>query len=571
MSASETAPDGGAGPDLGNSAATETSDEGLLTQLREFPAPFWIANTMEMLERLAYYGLRTVLPVYMVLSIEEGGPQFTHIQKGLIYAWWAAVQSFLPVVTGGYADRYGYKSTVGVSIAIKMAGYIVMAYATEMASAMTGGASDTVPGHETVFAIFAAGALLLAAGTAIFKPGLQGIIAVNLPDKRASLGWSVFYQLVNVGGFLGPILAGVMRLMAWKWVFISCAAIVALNYLLFFTFDEPEKPHAEEESRGVLRVFWDSAIGITEPRLMAFLVIFSGFWMMFYQLFDLLPNFIDDWVDSRDVVDTLVRPVFAMFGGEIPAQWKGHLPQEYMININAGMCMLFAFYIGFWTGKVRSMTAMVAGILVSAGAIYALGMSDNGWWTLLAIASFSLGELMASPTKLRYFAGIAPPGKKALYLGYVNATTGIGWAIGSTIAGELYEKSGDKVVLARRYLVEILGQDAAAVAKMAKTTVLPKLAALKGVDLEGARVLLWDTYEPWRVWGTFALIGVVSMAGLLVFDQITRREPEWEPFALIAVAGAVAAYSYGVMWSVIFAVLMGLWLVLHRVRPSWLP
>ena len=82
-------------------------------QLRSTNMVFWIANGMEMLERLAYYGLRTVLPIYMVLSVQSGGPEFDHVQKGLIFFWWAAVQSFLPVFTGGYADRYGYKLTVG--------------------------------------------------------------------------------------------------------------------------------------------------------------------------------------------------------------------------------------------------------------------------------------------------------------------------------------------------------------------------------------------------------------------------------------------------------------------------
>ncbi len=551
---------------------SDISDETLLEQLRDFPAPYWIANVMEMLERLAYYGLRTVLPVYMVLAVEEGGPQFTHIQKGAIYPAWAAVQSFLPVLTGGYADRYGYKMTVGVSIAIKCIGYLVMAYAVEMAAAFTGGASVGVPGHSAVYGIFMVGALALAGGTAIFKPGLQGIIAVNLPDKRSSLGWSVFYQIVNVRGFLGPILAGVMRLLAWKWVFIACAVIVTLNYLLFFTFDEPEKPDAGADAdRSFLKVLWDSAIGICEPRLMAFLVIFSGFWMMFYQLFDLLPNFIDDWVDSRSVIDNMVRPAFEFVGGGIPDQWHGHLPQEYMINVNAGMCMLFAFYVGYLTGKVRSMTAMIAGILVSAGAIWGLGASSNGWWTLFAIASFSMGELMASPTKLRYFAGIAPPGKKALYLGYVNATTGIGWAIGSNIAGKLYETKGDKVMLARKYLTEEAGMDATAVTEMAKSKVLPKLAELKGLDLEGVRELLWTTYEPQQIWATFALIGVVSMIGLLLFDRVTRAGKSWEAFALTGLSALIAGYTYGLEWGAIFAGLMLLWLGINKVKPGWLP
>ena len=71
--------------------AESPAQVGLWQQLTSFNLVFWIANTMEMLERLAYYGLRTVLPVYMVLAVESGGPEFSHEQKGMIFMWWAWV------------------------------------------------------------------------------------------------------------------------------------------------------------------------------------------------------------------------------------------------------------------------------------------------------------------------------------------------------------------------------------------------------------------------------------------------------------------------------------------------
>jgi len=553
-----------------------SSGASLGAQLQSFSRVFWIANTMEMLERLAYYGLRTVLPIYMVLSLEEGGPQFDHVQKGLIYAWWAAVQSGVPVFTGGYADRYGYKLTVAISIAIKIAGYLVMAYAVPMAAMLSGGESATVPGHATTFYVFTAGAMLLALGTAVFKPGLQGIIGTQLNKENGSVGWSVFYQLVNVGGFLGPFLAGWMRLMDWQWVFVSCAIIVALNYVFLFVFPEPDKPHVEKTTgfMGALKVLWQSAIGICEPRLMGFLVIFSGFWAMFHQLFDLLPNYIDDWVDSSMVADAIARPIL----GELPAEWGGNLPQEYMINLNAGMCMLLAFLIGYLTGKVRSMTAMIAGIVVAAGAIYSLGLTTNGWFILLAIAMFSLGELMSSPTKMRYFNNIAPPGKKGLYLGYINATGGIGWALGSIIAGSMYEEGGDKIVLARRYLTTELGQSAEAVEAMEKTAVLPKLMELTSQDAAGVRELLYTTYEPGFVWTHFALIGIVSMVGLILYDRITQAKATWEAPALVVMTTGIAGWTYsggdiwrGVITGGIFGGLMVVYMVLEKTAPHVLP
>ncbi len=525
--------------------ASDTSSLGFVDQFKSLSSTYWISNAMEMLERLAYYGLRTVLPVYMVLAVEQGGPQFDHIQKASIYFWWAAVQSFVPIVSGGYADTFGYKRTVGVSIGIKVAGYIVMAYAIELAAALSGGASVGVPGHPAVYGTFIAGALLLAFGTAIFKPGLQGIIATQIKKENASLGWALFYQLVNFGAFLGPPLAGVMRLMDWKYVFLSCAGIVSLNFLMFFTFSEPEDGKKAGPPDSFLTTLIQSAEGILEPRLISFLAIFSGFWAMFYQLFDLLPNFIDDWVDSSDIYAAVAVPLTGLFGSSPPEDWAGMVPQEHMININAGLIMLFAFAVGYATGRLRSMQAMIVGILVSALGILSLGLSTTGFWILGSIVIFSVGEMMASPTKMRYFSGIAPPGKKALYLGYVNATTGIGWSLGSLIAGSLYEEGGDKVVLARRYLVEEQGMAADAVDALAKSDVLPALGSKLAMAPIDVQHLLYDTYSPQSIWTWFTVIGVVSMVGLIAFDQITRRAKKWEEDALIVATALVTGICYG--------------------------
>ncbi len=555
---------------------TTEQTPGLLKQLVGYSFSFWIANIVEMFERLAYYGLRTVLPVYMVLSIDQGGPEFSHIQKGAIFAWWAAVQSGVPVFTGGYADRYGYKLTVAISIAIKIAGYLVMAFAVPLAGLMTNGASLSVKGDPYTFWIFTAGAILLALGTAVFKPGIQGIIGTQLNEANGSLGWSLFYQLVNVGGFLGPFLAGYMRLLAWEWVFISCALIVSVNYAFLLMFPEPDKGDVPQSKGilGALRVLWESAIGICEPRLLGFLVIFSGFWAMFYQLFDLLPNYIGDWVDSSMVADALAKPLL----GELPQEWAGNLPQEYMININAGMCMLLAFLIGYLTGKVRSMTAMIAGMLVAAIAIYGLGMSMNGWWILLAIAMFSLGELMSSPTKMRYFNNIAPPGKKGLYLGYINATSGIGWALGSVIAGKMYEEGGDKVVLARRYLTEELQVESATVQALAKDDVIPRIMELTDQAEPAIRTLLYETYNPGFIWSHFALIGIASMVGLILYDLITRLNAKWEWIPILLLTVGLSGWTYaGGSWIMgltvggIFGALIITYVGLEALFPQVLP
>src|SRR5262245_10816050 len=90
-------------------------------QLRVLPRAFWMVNVMEMFERLAYYGVRVVIPIYIAQADEIHGLHFSQSQRGFIFMLWALVQTGVPVFSGGFADRYGYKKTIAVSIAIKMA------------------------------------------------------------------------------------------------------------------------------------------------------------------------------------------------------------------------------------------------------------------------------------------------------------------------------------------------------------------------------------------------------------------------------------------------------------------
>lgn len=539
---------------------------------------FNLANLMEVLERLAYYGLRTVLPIYMVLAVEEGGPQFDHTQKGMVYGWWALVQSLVPILSGGFADRYGYKLTVAISIAIKAAGYLVMAFCVELGGLLTAGASLGVPGHMAPLGVFMTGALLLAFGTAVFKPGLQGMIVLSMAPGTRATGWAVFYQFVNVGGFLGPFLAGAMRLLAWKYVFFSCAIVVCFNYAVLLMFKEPARSGEGFRDASPLSVLWQSFVGVWQPRLFCFIVLFSGYWLMFFQLFDILPNFIADWVNSAGVLDAVAAPVITAFGATVPAEWGGNLPQEYMINLNAGVCMTLAFLAGYLTSRMRALKAMAIGIGISCIAIYALGWTTNGWFTLLAIGGFSIGEITASPRKADYLTSLAPKGREGLYLGYVNATQAIGWSLGSLLAGRLYEAGGDKIVLARRMLVERFGLDTGTVHQMAKTAVLPKLQESLGTDSLATTQVLWDTYSPNSMWAIFALIGATSMTGLFIYGWLVKRlrpKQDWL-FALLAVAYTWAIHDQHTLasfpkYSFGFAVGMGLYVLMRRYKPHWIP
>src|SRR6185503_20239774 len=125
----------------------------LLKQLRSFGATFWVANWMELVERFAYYGLRTVVPVYMVLAISDGGPEISQVQKGQIFAIWALVQSYVPIFTGSLADRYGFKLNIAIATVLKIIGYLVMCYAIVIAERIGGESARQLHAHHSLMIV----------------------------------------------------------------------------------------------------------------------------------------------------------------------------------------------------------------------------------------------------------------------------------------------------------------------------------------------------------------------------------------------------------------------------------
>ena len=167
--------------------------EGMWQQLSKLPRAFWMLNVMEMIERLAYYGVRVVIPIYIAQADEVHGLHFTQAQKGQIFMLWALVQTGVPIFSGGFADRYGYKKTIAFSIAIKIIGYLLMATQRE-------------------FWPFTIGCLVLAFGTAIFKTGVWGSLQRTLQSMRTPVpSYSQRRSLASLheGGSLGSSGTGV--------------------------------------------------------------------------------------------------------------------------------------------------------------------------------------------------------------------------------------------------------------------------------------------------------------------------------------------------------------------------
>jgi MFS family permease len=466
---------------------------GLFAQLAELQPAFWMLNLMEMFERLAYYGVRVVIPIYIAQADEIHGLHFTQIQKGHIFFMWALVQTGVPIFSGGFADRYGYKKTIAASIVIKIAGYLLMATQRELWP-------------------FTFGCLVLAFGTAIFKPGIQGSLLRTLKKENSSIGWGAFYMLVNVGGFLGPPLAHFLYGYSWPMVFYGCAVIVSLNFLMLFTYRDIDAGGSQAGSPW--RVVGMTLRNLVKPRLFVFILIMSGFWLMFMQLFDMLPNFIVDWTDSSAIVKALHLP--AMFTSVTPRGTM--IAQEWMINMNSFLIIFLVVWVSHLVARMRRVHSIFIGITIASVGLLAAGFTMSGMACILGIWCFSIGEMLSSPKMNDYLGVIAPEGQKALYMGYANMPTAIGWAYGSLLAGDLYDKMGDKANLALRYLGEHGGA-----AGVARTDAMKALQASTGLDAAKATQLLWDTYQPFRLWYPFAAIGIASAVGIFFYARWAKK------------------------------------------------
>jgi MFS family permease len=399
---------------------------------RSFGRTYWMCNSIEMFERLAYFGIRAVVPIYIMQATEPGGLHLTAAHKGWIYAWWAVFQSFLPMFTGGYADRYGYKRVLLFAISANVVGYLMMAY------------------MHSYYGFFA-GILMLASGTAFFKPALQGSIAQSLTKANSSLGWGIFYWVVNIGAFGAPFLATIIlgkphSAEGWRNLFLASAAYTCLNLLLLLTFKDA--PSGASKTEKPLQVLGRTLRNIFEPRLITWLLIMSCFWLMMYQLWDLHPNFIEDWIDSSMVAAYMPFDAWREYGD------RGiiRVPQQILLSLNAGLIIAMILPISWLVRRMRTLSCMLIGMSVATAGILVAGLTGNGWILLLGVVFFSLGEMLTGPKKNEYLGLIAPKGKKGLYLGYVNIPVGVGVGIGSWVAGYVYGEFGEKASLALDHL-----------------------------------------------------------------------------------------------------------------------
>lgn len=451
--------------------------------LKKFPRVFWISNIMELFERWAWYGFYNAFALYLTLSKDTGALGFTQVEKGVIIGTGSMLLYFLPLITGAIADRIGFKKVLILSFTAYVAGYFMV---------------GTFESFSMIFAAY----IFLAVAGALFKPIISGMIAKTTDDETSSVGFGIFYMMVNIGGFIGPFIAGFLYKVDWNLVFLMSIITIAINYIfVFFFFREPDREPSDKTFLQNIRIAFRNIFDtLIDWRYDLFLLIMAVFWTAFNQLYYSFPVFLDQWVD----MDKL-SSFFGFASGTITA--------PTVTSIDAFFIIVLQIYISSQSMKLKPIHSMITGIIILAAGLVLMFITQNPWLVILGVLIFAIGEMASSPKYTEYVARIAPPDKKALYMGTSFLPIAIGHFAAGWISGKPFEIVADKYYLLAKALSD-KGINLSAEG-LTQNEFFLKAQGVLNMDSNQLNQYLWDNYHPSNIW--FMFTGIALLGSLLLF------------------------------------------------------
>jgi dipeptide/tripeptide permease len=370
-----------------------------------FPKVFWVANLIEVLERFAYYGIYFGFAIYMnSLGYSEG-------QMGAIQSIFLFVSYMIPVISGTFADRFGFKKVLIISYLAYLPS-ILLLIVTKSFSGIA----------LTMLSIG------LAAG--IFKPLVAGTVRATTDKTNKTLGFGIFYAMVNVGGSFGPIVAGKLRAISWDYAFYAAAISIALMLLItIFFYKEPER---KIEGLTLKKKFKEIHTVLSDLKFSAFLVLLGlGFWLPLWSFFNILAIYVDKNLDTAKLYLDL-KSVF----GTTFANFFSHQADDDGVRRILGetishtgyMIMILQVFVSRFFEKFKAIPTFLFGMVVAALGFCVLGYAKIAApaWVFFGIFLFALGEMISAPRIQEYITWIAPKEKAGLYMGTNFLAMGIG-------------------------------------------------------------------------------------------------------------------------------------------------
>jgi dipeptide/tripeptide permease len=375
-----------------------------------FPPVFWIANAIEVLERFAYYG------IYFGFGIYLTSLGYTRQDLGYIQTIFLLLSYMVPVISGSFADRYGFKKVLIVSYLAYLPSILLLIY------------TKTFSGIAlTMLSIgFAAG---------IFKPLIAGTVRVTSDATNKTLGFGIFYAMVNIGGSFGPIVMGRLRAVSWNYAFI--AAAVSIGVMFFVTLFFYKEPPREATGESLGQRLWGIWVALSDLKFAAFLLLLGVFfWIPFWAFFNLCALYVDSNLDTA----RLYLEMESVLGAGVAGFFAHKDDQGVMrvlgetISHTGWIIMALQLFVSRVAERHRAMPSFMVGLTISAAGLVVIGLARVGAPALIfaGIILFALGEMICSPRIQEYITWIAPKEKAGLYMGSNFLGTAIGAFSGLT-------------------------------------------------------------------------------------------------------------------------------------------
>ncbi|HEY1679819.1 MAG TPA: MFS transporter [Candidatus Sulfotelmatobacter sp.] len=374
-----------------------------------FERPFWVANVSELFERLSYYAVFAVLARYLHEGLHFDVERASSL-TGMFGGWvW-----FLAVVGGAIADRLGFRRALSIAYLFLSIAYFSLG---SIGADWFAPLRNAIP-LPTLVAIVL---ILPALGVALVKPSVVGTTARTSKENVRSVGYSIYYTLVNVGSTCGPYLASyVHRHSGMENVFrMAAISVFAMLFFVLLFFKEPRRSD-NAPAASLSQVGKNFLTVLSNPRFMIFLLIFTGYWIVFWQEFIALPLYISTYVNPK--ADT-----------------------ELILVTDPLVVIAFTMVIGFLTKKLHAFHAIVLGTLVSSLAWILMVVHPSVWMAVATLVGVAIGEIIQQPRYYDYISRLAPADQQGTYMGFAFLPLGIGSFVAGKFSGWLMHHFGEEL------------------------------------------------------------------------------------------------------------------------------
>ena len=379
-----------------------------LQEIRDgFERPFWVANISEIFERLSYYGAFSSLAIYLQEKLS-----FSTEQTGTLTGIFGGMVWFLAIFGGALADKLGFRRALSLAYLILAAAYFLIGSI---------GASWLAPLRNAVpLGLFVACILILPAlGISLVKPCVVGTTARASKENVRSIGYSIYYTMVNIGGAAGPFVAdwAHARLGLENVFRIAALSVFLMFFLVLLFFREPKRvddappPSLTSTARNFLVV-------LSNPKFILFLLIFTGYWIVFWQQYTSLPGYIHSYIDPK-------------------------APVERILITDGAVVICFTLAWNYVIRRIPPFHAVILGTLISSLSWLIVAFWPTVWGAVLSIVLLALGEITQAPRYYEYISKLAPAEQQGTYMGFAFLPIGIGSLIGGWFGGKLMHHFGE--------------------------------------------------------------------------------------------------------------------------------